>query len=86
MADGQRLHQAVSNGLHHLIRICLRIQFTGKLNQRAAVVVTVAIKITVQTFLYPVANRLKQESSHQHDRDQTRPGQVFDVALGQTAQ
>ena len=70
MADRERLHQPVGHGLQHVVEVRFRVQLAGEFDQRAAIVVTVAVEIAVEPLLNPVADRLKQERRDQHDRDQ----------------
>jgi len=86
VADRKRLQQAVANRIQHGIQVGFRVQLAGELHQRAAIIVTVAIEVFVEPLLNPVADRLEQEGSHQHHRDQAGVAHILEVLLHQAAE
>ncbi len=76
--DGKRMHQPVANRAQHFIQIRLRSQFAREFDQRPPIVVAVLIEeVTVQLFLQPVADRLKDEGGEQDQPDDGGRAQIF---------
>src|SRR5271169_4346184 len=68
----QRIQQPAGYGSQHRVQISLRTKLARKLDQRRAVIVTIAVKdVALQQFLDPAADRLKDECRKQ-DQDQER--------------
>ena len=85
MADRQRLHQAVCDGLQHVVDAFAGIQFPDEIYQGLAVIVGVAVEMAIQLFLYPVADGLEQEGGDEHHHNQLRTGNILNALLDQVA-
>ena len=86
VAHRERGDQPLAGLGQHRIQIGFRAKLLREFDQRAAVIVAVAVEMAVQLLLNPGADRLEQESADQHHDQRRGVTQVVEVDVGQAAE